>query len=60
MDGMFAGAPPLEAMRCLVHEGATIREGEDAHTKAIMINDVARAFFEAPAVRQVRVWNCEI
>ena len=55
MDGIFAGTPPLEALRCLIHEAATIRNKDDQHSKVIMINDVARAFFEAPAVRQVCV-----
>ena len=47
--------PPLEAPRCIIHEAATIRGKDDNHLKVIMINDVARAFFEAPAVRQVCV-----
>ena len=55
MDGIFAGTPSLEALRYIVHEAATIRSGEDMHTKVIMVNDVSRAFFEAPAVRQVCV-----
>ena len=55
MDGIFAGTPPLEALRCLIHEAATIRATDDPHTKVIMITGVARAFFEAPAVRQVCV-----
>ena len=29
MDGLFAGAPPLEAMRYIIHEAATVRSGED-------------------------------
>ena len=32
MDGIFAGTPPLEALRYVVHEAATIRSGEDTHT----------------------------
>ena len=55
MDGIFAGIPPLEARRYIVHEAATIRKGEGTDSKVIMINDVSRAFFEAPAVRQVYV-----
>ena len=47
--GLFAGTPPLEGLRYLVHEAATW-EGDE---KVIMINDVARAFFEAEAVWQV-------
>ena len=55
MEGLFAGTPPLEAMRYIVHEAATIRSGEKMGSKVIMIHDVARAFFEAPAVRNVCV-----
>ena len=45
----------MEALRCLIHEATTIRATYEPHTEVIMINDVARAFFEAPAVRQVCV-----
>ena len=53
MDGLFAATPPLEALRFLVHEAATVRTGEEMGTKVIMINDVARAFFEAAATRDI-------
>ena len=53
MDGLFAGAPPLEALRFLIHEAATVRPNEKIGMKVLMINDVARGFFEAPAIRQV-------
>ena len=55
MEGIFAGTPPLEALRGILHEAATIRNGDETLSKVIMVNDVARAFFETPAVR--RVWN---
>ena len=55
MDGLFAGTPRLEALRFLVHEAATVRSGEAMGSKVIMINDVARAFFEAPAMRKICV-----
>ena len=55
MDGLFAGAPPLEALRYLVHEAATVRSDEKMGSKVLMVNDVARAFFEAPAVRNICV-----
>ena len=42
-------------MRALIHEAATIRKDEHMTSKVIMVNDVSRAFFEAPAVRQVCV-----
>ena len=54
MGGIFAGSPPLEAMRCLIHEAATVRGMRD-YGKVVMVNDVARAFFEAPLFRQVCV-----
>ena len=49
VPGLFAGTPPLEAVRYLVHDAATWT-GEE---KVVMINDIARAFFEAAAKRQV-------
>ena len=52
-DGLFAATPPLEALRFLVHEAATVRSSEDMGSKVIMVNDVARAFFEAPGIRNV-------
>ena len=48
----FVGTPPLEALRALVSEAATV---DDKEEKVIDIDDVSRAFFEAPAVRQVCV-----
>ena len=53
MGGLFAATPPLEALRFLVHEAAAVRTGEEMGTKVIMINDVARAFFEASATRDI-------
>ena len=50
---MYAGTPPLEALRLLVSEAATIEDHEEDNDKVIMINDVARAFFEAPAYREI-------
>ncbi len=50
---MFAATPPLEALRLLVHEAATVRTHEEMGTKVIVINDVVRAFFEAPATRNI-------
>ena len=49
MGGLFAGTPPLEAFRFLTHEAATVRTYDPMGSKVLMINDVARAFFEAPA-----------
>ena len=52
LDGLFAGTPPLEAMRTLVSEAATMYEHED---KVIEIDDVSRAFFEAVAIHNLCV-----
>ena len=62
-EGLFASTPPLEALRFLISEAATVDVGTQARTswgatcgtgegeKGLMINDVARAFFEAPVKR---------
>ena len=42
MDGLFAGTPPLEAFRYLIHEAATVRPKEKIGCKVLMLNDVAR------------------
>ena len=55
MEGIFVRTPPLEASRCLIHEAATITGGQNVNHKIIMVNDVVRAFFEAPAVRPICV-----
>ena len=52
---LFAGTPPLEALRFLVHEAATVEREEEEQEKVIMVNDVARAFFEATAIRKLCV-----
>ena len=50
-QGLFAGTPPLEAMRYIIHRAATVGKEENI----IMINVVARAFFEATVKRAVCV-----
>ena len=55
VEGIFAGTPPLEAPRRIAHEETTMSSGVNINTKVIMVNDVSRAFFEAPAMRQVCV-----
>ena len=54
-EGLFASTPPLEALRFLISEAATVRGREDWEDKVIMVNDVARAFFEAPMRRDICV-----
>ena len=53
-EGVFAATPPLEALKFLISEAATIEEG-GRKEKIIMINDIARAFFEAKMSREVCV-----
>ena len=53
--GLFAATPPLEALRLLISEAATVKKGKVKGDKVIMVNDVARAFFEAPMRRTVCV-----
>ncbi|MDA8609425.1 hypothetical protein N9L19_00760 [bacterium] len=53
MDGVLAGTLPFEALKFLVHQAATVRPDEEMQSKVIMINDVARAFFEAAATRNI-------
>ena len=55
MEGLFEGTPALEGFRFLVHEAATVRSDEPLGSNVIMINDVSRAFFEAPATRNICV-----
>ena len=45
-DGLFASTPPPEALRLIISDAATRDQEED---KVIVVNDVVRAFFEAPA-----------
>ena len=60
VDGLFAGTPPLEALRFLAHESATLNDHGSSgvggsEEKVMMIHDVARAFFEAKATRKICV-----
>ena len=52
---IFAATPPLEAMRLLLSEAATERPGKERMEIVVMISDVARAFFEADAKRELCV-----
>ena len=51
-DGPFASTPPLEALQLIISDVATRDQEED---KVIVVNYVARAFFEAPARRTICV-----
>ena len=62
VDGLFAATPPLEALRLLLSWAATLPgaplgtgERKRGSSKSILIADVSRAFFEAPAKRDLCV-----
>ena len=59
MDGLFAATPPLEALKLLMSDAATVKKCPGSafkeESKAIIVNDVARAFFEAPVQREIAV-----
>ena len=50
--GFFESTPLLEPLRLIISDAATRDQEED---KVIMVNDVARAYFEAPARRTICV-----
>ena len=49
-EDLFAAIPPLEALKIIFSFAASGNKGE-----LLMINDISRAFFHAPAKRQVYV-----
>ena len=54
-EGLYASTPPLEALRWMLSEASTIDEADRYEEKVILISDVSRAFFEAPATRKIAV-----
>ena len=54
-DGLFASTPPLEALRWLLSEAATRDQNGHFGRQVVLVSDVSRAFFEAPAKRKVAV-----
>ena len=53
-ENLFAGTPPLEALKLLISDAATVEKGQ-LDDKVVLIADVSRAFFEAKAKRKVCV-----
>ena len=49
--GLFAATPPLETLKLLISELATVEQDPEKDEQVMMVNDVARAFFEAPMTR---------
>ena len=52
---LFAGTPPVEAIRLILSDAATGEGGAGRHTKCLMVNDVKRAYFHAECTRDVYV-----
>jgi hypothetical protein len=50
---LFAATPPIEALKCVLSIATS-----GSRSQKIMINDVKRAYFYAPAVREVYVEIC--
>ena len=54
-DTLYAATPPLEALRVVLSHAATRKKGKGGKNKAIMINDVRRAYFYAKATRDLYI-----
>ena len=55
-DSLYAATPPLEALRIIISNAATIERGGERgreRRKELMVNDVSRAYFYAPATRNI-------
>ena len=59
-DSLYAATPPIEALRIIVSHAATISGGgrtrggcKGDRRRELMINDVSRAYFYAPATRSL-------
>ena len=55
-DSLYAATPPLEALRIIITNAATIDRGGGQgreRRKELMVNDVSRAYFYAPATRYI-------
>ena len=51
-EGLYASTPPLEALRWLLSEAASVDVAHRQEEKVVLISDVPRAFFDAPATRK--------
>ena len=52
-EGLFVSTPPLEALRWLISDAAIVEQSGKPGDKIILLSDVSRAFFEAPAKRKL-------
>ncbi len=55
---MYTATPPIEMLRCIISIAATGMSRRQGRRK-IMVNDVARAYFNAPSLRPKFVEICE-
>ena len=58
VNGLYASTPPLEALKLLISDAATRTSDtfkEEEEEKVIMVNDVARAYFEAKVERTIAI-----
>ena len=56
-DTLYAPTPPLEALRYILSDAATLRlpGGSNEECRQVMVNDVARAYFYATCTRDVYI-----
>ena len=52
VEDLFAGTPPLEGVRLLLSEAATVEDGKVGE-KVVLVADVKKAFYEAVAGREI-------
>ena len=52
VEGLFAGTPPLEALRFLVHEAATVEGEEEEQEKVVMVT------YQGPSSRPKQFGSC--
>ena len=52
---LFAGTPPVEAIRLILSDAATGTGGDTRRTKGLMVNDVKRAYVHTKCTRDVYV-----
>ena len=54
-DSLYAATPPLEALRLILSHAATRLKNRAGVRRAVMINDVRRAYFYARATRDIYI-----
>ena len=54
-DSLYAATPPIEALRLVLSDAATMDPKEPRKRKEVMINDVRRAYFYAKTTRDLYI-----